>query len=300
MPTQPIRTQPIRAAARIVTLSIVALTSCATPASDPEPNVPGRPPQLPTVEHRASLAEPIAAAGYQGVFVVLDPATETTIVSDLALADRQFTPASTFKIPNSLIALETGVADSPGFTLAWDGVERWALDWNRDHDMRSAFRVSAVWYYQELARRIGEQRMREWLIAADYGNADISGGVDMFWLNGGLRISPREQVEFLRRLHEGHSPFAPAVVATFLNEVMIDEQRNGVTIRAKTGWAQSQDYADPAAAGFEGNVGWYVGSVEQADGARVYFALLLLAAEPAPESFYEDRRELAKLLLGFI
>lgn len=253
--------------------------------------------RAPKVEHRAGLAEPIAAAGYEGVFVLLDPARETMIVSDPALAERRFIPASTFKIPNSLIALETGVADSPAFALPWDGVDRWASDWNRDHDLRSAFRVSAVWYYQELARRIGEQRMREWLVAADYGNADISGGIDMFWLNGGIRISAREQVEFLRRLHEGESPFSPAVVTSFLDDVMIDEQRGGVTIRAKTGWARSQDFADPASAGFEGHVGWFVGSVEQADASRVYFAILLLAPEPAPETFREDRRELTGVLL---
>jgi len=297
MPTPP----SLLAAARIA-LSVVALAGCATDADGPAPE-PARevaqqpPPRVVTVEHRASLARPIAAAGYQGVFVVLDPASETMIVSDPELAERGFIPASTFKIPNSLIALEIGVADSPAFRLPWDGVERWASDWNRDHDLRSAFRVSAVWYYQELARQIGEQQMARWLTAADYGNADSSGDIDMFWLNGKLRISPREQVEFLRRVHEGQSPFRAEVVASFLNEVMMDEQRDGVTIRAKTGWGCSQDFADPATAGFEGHVGWYVGSVEQADGSRVYFATLLLTPEPAPETFYTDRRELTGVLL---
>jgi beta-lactamase class D len=288
---------------RAVMLSLVALSGCAGAAGhgsarqaeqvpEPEPA-----PASLTVEHRPALGEPLLAAGYTGVFVLLEPATRTLIVSDPQLAERGFIPASTFKIPNSLIALETGVADGPAFALPWDGVDRWAADWNRDHDLRSAFRVSAVWYYQELARRIGEQRMAEWVMAADYGNENITGGVDMFWLNGGLRISPREQVEFLRRVHEGASPFSPETVEVFLDEVMIEEQRDGLTLRAKTGWGRSQDFADPAAAGFDGHVGWYVGSVEKQDGSRIYFATLLLAPEPAPDSFYEDRRELGRSAL---
>jgi beta-lactamase class D len=288
------------AAVRVAMLSLVVLGGCAADSNvvAPESPVSEQPrPRGLTVEHRPALGEPLTAAGYVGVFVLLDPATETLTVSDRELAERGFIPASTFKIPSSLIALETGVADSTAFALPWDGVERWAPDWNRDHDMRSAFRVSAVWYYQELARRIGAERMAEWLRAADYGNADSSGAVDMFWLAGNLRISPREQVEFLRRLHEGGSPFRPEVVTTFLDEVMIYERRDGVTIRSKTGWSMSQDLADPTTAGFEGNLGWYVGSVEQADGSRIYFATLLLAPEPPPEHFRDDRRELTNTLL---
>lgn len=298
--------QQTRAAARraLPFTLVVALTSaCAADADGPAPqpspssHEATSPDPAPKLAPRPELAEHIRAAGYEGVFVLLDPQAQRLIVSDPEFAERGFIPASTFKIPNSLIALETGVADSTKFALPWDGVERWVSDWNHDHDMRSAFRASVVWYYQEIARRIGEQRMREWLVAAAYGNADISGGVDAFWLNGGLRIAAREQVEFLRRLHEGQSPFAPEVVASFLDEVMIDERRDGVTIRAKTGWAQSRDFADPASAGFEGHAGWYVGSVEQADGERVYFATLLLAPEPAPETFVSDRRELTGVLL---
>ncbi|WP_181233010.1 class D beta-lactamase [Enhygromyxa salina] len=280
----------------------------APPSGTPEPEPEPEPtPALTitiTIDHRPELAERITAAGYRGAIVILDPAAATLIVSDPELAERQFIPASTFKIPNSLIALETGVADSPDFTLKWDGVQRWASSWNRDHDLRSAFAVSAVWYYQELARRIGEARMAEWVSAAEYGNADISGGVDAFWLNGALRISPREQVEFLQRLHTGASPFSPTTVARFLDDVMIYAPRPGEwagtperSVRAKTGWAKSEHFTDSVTAGFEGNLGWFVGSFERPDGPRVYFATLLLTPEPAPDSFADDRPTLTAAAL---
>lgn len=303
-----------RRIARVASLvALAALGSACHPSIADRPPLAAAPEQAHppeqatpplTIDHRPVLAERIAAAGYQGAIVVLDPATHTLIVSDPELAERRFTPASTFKIPNSLIALETGVAASTTFTLKWDGEQRWASSWNQDHDMRSAFAVSAVWYYQELARRIGEARMLEWVSAADYGNADIAGGIDSFWLNGAIRISPREQVEFLQRLHAGTSPFSPTTVARFLDEVMIYAPRQGewasatrLTVRAKTGWAHSQDFGDPMTAGFDGNLGWFVGSLEQADGARVYFATLLLAPEPAPDRFADDRPELTAAAL---
>lgn len=301
MPTQHRRPAPLALALASLLISSACAVQPDSGTPQPAASSPAARDVQPstTVAPRPELATLIHAAGYDGVFVLLDPASEQLIVSDPEFAERRFIPASTFKIPNSLIALETGVADSPELTLEWDGVERRFAAWNRDHDMRSAFAVSAVWYYQTIARRIGEQRMAQWVVAADYGNADIAGGVDMFWLNGGLRISPREQVEFLRRLHEHHSPFSPAVVATFLDQVMVAEQRDAQRIiRAKTGWARAQDFSDPSTAGFDGHAGWYVGSLEQVEGARVYFATLLLAPEPAPASFVSDRRRLTTLLLS--
>lgn len=281
-----------------LSLTLAALgLACAEAPTSQSTSEPDAPASETLVEHRPELAAPITEAGYAGAFVLLDPASERLLVSDPELAERRFIPASTFKIPNSLIALETGVADSPGFTLAWDGVERWAPSWNRDHDMVSAFAESAVWYYQELARRIGEARMAAWLRDLDYGNADISGGIDTFWLNGGLRISAREQVEFLRRLHEGATPLSASTVERFLSEVMIHERRPQQTVRAKTGWAKAEDFASKQAAGFESDLGWFVGSVEDAGGGRVYFAIVLLGPEPTPDGFREDRKRLAYALL---
>ncbi len=239
------------------------------------------------------MAKAIADEGLEGGMVVLDPKAQRLWTSDPAWTDRAFVPASTFKIPNSLIAWQTGVVDGPDFTLPWDGVERWSAAWNRDHDLRSAFTHSVVWYYQELARRVGEARMAQWVEAADYGNADIGGGIDRFWLNGELRISPRQQVEFLQRLHEGTSPFDEELVRRFLDEVMVFERRGETVVRAKTGWATAADFADPSQAGFGGHLGWFVGSVESPRGEQVYFAIVLTAPDPAPDFFGEKRKQIA-------
>jgi len=138
----------------------------------------------------------IEGSGLRGAFVWRDADGSRTRVAFPALAGTRLSPASTFKIANTLIALETGVAPDERFRLPWDGVKRRLDSWNRDHDLRSALDASVVWYYQELARRIGAKRMREWLGRLGYGNEEMGDKVDEFWLAGPLAISALEQVDF--------------------------------------------------------------------------------------------------------
>ena len=116
-------------------------------------------------------------------------------------------PASTFKIPNSLIALETGVVGDPDKDVfKWDGVKRSIEAWNRITPCASAIAASAVPVYQEIARRIGAERMQKYVDLLEYGNRDIGGGIDQFWLTGDLRIDPVQQIDFVDRLRRGVLP----------------------------------------------------------------------------------------------
>jgi beta-lactamase class D len=121
----------------------------------------------------------------------------------------------------------------------------------------------------------------------------------MFWLGGSIRISPRQQVEFLHRLDTGASPFAPAVVEEFFANVMVAQPRDGgAAIRAKTGTASASDLTDTSTAGFEGTLGWYVGIVDRPSKPSAYFAMVLFTPEPWPEGFREDRIALTDVLLA--
>lgn len=171
--------------------------------------------------------------------------------------DQPFTPASTFKICNTLIGLETGVIPDENHTMAWDSVNR-NVYWDRDHDLRSAFRYSVVWYYQELARRVGEERMKTWLDRAEYGNRDISGGIDLFWLTGGLRITPNQQIDFLQRVRNNEVPFSQRSL-DILKDIMIERETEHYVLRGKTGWGTQEEL----------NIGWFVGYVESND--QVYY-----------------------------
>jgi beta-lactamase class D len=174
-----------------------------------------------------------------------------------------FLPASTFKILNSLISLETGAIENDIAILTWDGIQRQIPEWNQDLNIKEAFRRSAVWFYQVLARRVGHERMQKWVTQAGYGNQKIgnAGDIDKFWLEGELRITPQEQVQFLRRLYKDDLPFSKRSLS-IVKDIMIVEKTPEYTIRGKTGWI-----------GFGGNttpqIGWYVGYIEK--GKEVYF-----------------------------
>lgn len=212
---------------------------------------------------RPEWAQHFAEAGTQGVFVLYDLQNDRTQVSDRRRAETRFIPASTFKIPNSLIALETGVVADERQVFPWDQVEREIAAWNRDHTLRTAITYSAVPVYQEIARRIGAERMQEHLMRLGYGNADIGGGIDRFWLDGDLRISAMEQVAFLVRLYHNTLPVAERS-QRIVKEILINEATTAYILRAKTG------YATPPS----GRIGWWVGWVEREDNTH-FFALNL-------------------------
>jgi beta-lactamase class D len=179
--------------------------------------------------------------------------------------DTAFLPGSTYKIPNSLIALETGVIQNDVDVLTWDGIERGLADapideWNQDLNLRLAFNYSAVWFYQVLARKIGHQRMQDFVTKIQYGNQNIGAkeDIDKFWLEGELRITPRQQIDFLRRLQQNDLPFAQKNI-DLVKDIAIAEQTSNYVLRGKTGWVTS----------INPQIGWYVGYLEQND--NVYF-----------------------------
>ena len=133
-------------------------------------------------EFREDLAKRFFDLGTVGTFVGYKVDDYLIVASDKVRSGEAKLPASTFKIPNSVIALETGVVADPDKDIfKWDGVTRSIEAWNKDHTLRSAIAVSAVPVYQEIARRIGAERMQKYLDLLDYGNRDIGDGIDQFW-----------------------------------------------------------------------------------------------------------------------
>jgi beta-lactamase class D len=212
------------------------------------------------------LGEHFEAEGVVGAFVGYDPASGYGWIHAAELAKVGYLPASTFKIANSIIALESGVVSDADFEIPWDGERRWNADWNYDATLKKAFRYSVVPYYQAVARRVGAQRMQDWLERLEYGNRDMSGALDTFWLRGGLRISALEQVDFLQRMNTGRLPISERTRG-IVREIMFFGKRGHVRLHAKTG------STGPVEDGT--SVGWFVGWVER-DEARFYFATLLI------------------------
>jgi len=222
-------------------------------------------------------------------FVLLDTESGRVRIHGTDRSRRRALPASTFKIPNTLVALETGVADGSDFRLPFDSASTppqpwWPRSWPRDQTLGSAFRNSVVWTYQELARRIGPERMAAWVERLGYGNGATSPAVDRFWLDGDLRISPQEQVEFLRRLWAGELPVSDRS-AEVVRELMALDEGAGWRLYGKTGTAGLTPTRE---------LGWLVGAVERerldGSGSGVSLYALSMEGERVWEAWPPDRR----------
>jgi len=232
----------------LAALCIIALT-CGVVSAREEKAIPG-------------AAEIFAANGVRGTFALLDPGSDTLHAHDASRARQRFVPASTFKIANSLIALDTGAVASIEEVIPYGGQPQRIKAWERDMNLRDAIAASNVAVYREVARRIGLERMREGVKKLGYGNMEIGDVVDRFWLDGPLAISAVEQTEFLHRLASGKLPVREEAVRA-VKEITILEKTDAYELHGKTGWYWPDEGQQ---------IGWWVGWIER-NGETYPFAL---------------------------
>jgi beta-lactamase class D len=196
--------------------------------------------------------------GYTTALLIHNRTTGRSVNADAVLSARRLSPCSTFKIYNTIIGLESGLlnsADAPWYE--WDSVTREIPAWNQDLTLRQAFTASCVPAYQGLAREIGPERMKRYIEQIDYGNQDISAGIDIFWLGGpageSILISANEQVALLNKLLDGALPFTQENIA-ILKDIMTVVKTDKGTLYGKTGSGRT-----PAK---KASVGWFVGFLE--------------------------------------
>ena len=198
--------------------------------------------------------------GVQGCFILYDLKNDDYQVYNSQRCEQGFLPASTFKIINAMIGLETGVVTNKDMVIPWDGVVREVESWNKDHTLATAIQCSAVPYFQELARRVGPERMKEYIEKADYGTMDISAEtIDQFWLRGTSRITPWEQMNFLINFYQNNLPFSVKNIDIVKQLIILEENERWI-LRGKTGWAQ-----------YDGkNIGWLIGYYENNKNTWLY------------------------------
>ncbi|WP_296228965.1 OXA-60 family carbapenem-hydrolyzing class D beta-lactamase [Ralstonia sp. UBA689] len=210
---------------------------------------------------RDDLKRMFDEAGVSGTFVLMDISADRTYVVDPARAARRINPASTFKIPNSLIAFDTGAVRDDHEVLPYGGKPQPYKQWEHDMALPEAIRVSNVPVYQEVARRVGHERMQAYVDAFDYGNRQIGSVIDQFWLRGPLEISAFEEARFTSRMALKQLPVKPRTW-NMVHRMLLIEQKGDASLYAKTGLATE----------YQPEIGWWVGWVERA--GHVYaFAL---------------------------
>lgn len=189
-------------------------------------------------------------------------------------------PASTFKIAISLMGYDSGVLkDLHAPVLPFQpGYVDWRAEWRQPTDPARWMKYSVIWYSQQSVHALGEARFQRYAGDFNYGNHDVSGnpgkhdGMDWAWINSSLRISPQEQLTFLRKLVNHQLPVSKRAVE-MTSQLLLQEQRpGGWEIHGKTG-SGSPVKAD---GGYDEsrNSGWFVGWAIK-DGRTVVFARLI-------------------------
>lgn len=199
----------------------------------------------------------------RGSFVITNLKNNKTSVYNDSVSSERYPPCSTFKITNSLISLQSGIAKDANCKILYDSLRNppkawWHKAvpfkyWMQDHTMKTAIKNSVVWYYQELARRIGEDDMMRLLKQIDYGNNNISSGIDNFWLCGSLTISAYEQINFLKKLYTKQLTGFSDESQEIVKEIMLNESTENYKLYGKTGGGDCWNNQV---------IGWYVGFVE--------------------------------------
>ncbi|MBV8858391.1 MAG: class D beta-lactamase [Acidobacteria bacterium] len=251
----------------------------------------------PPTQSRTTKTQPDLASYFKpfpaGAFVLYDLKRDRYLRYNEARCRERLSPFSTFKIPNSLIGLETGVISGPEHVIKWDRQKYPPHDedtlpfkeWWQDQTLRTAIRHSVVWYYRELATAVGKPRMQEYVHKLRYGNEDVSGPIDGFWLADSLKISADEQVEFLKRFYKEELPVSKRSIK-IVKEITTLEETPAYTLHGKTGGGPLAENRF---------LGWFVGYLETKD--DTYFFATQIEG-PTYLSVRDERIALTKRILA--
>lgn len=226
-------------------------------------------------EFEHDFSEYYSRYGVEGEIVIYDLKESSYHYYNKKNCEKRTSPASTYKILNSMIFLEEGIVADIEEELPWDGKWRQSAQWNKPHNLKSAFKYSVVWFFQHYARKTGRNIYTKWHDKIGYGNKAIGNLIDKFWLDGSLKISPIEQIAFLKKLYENKLPFGSETQAA-VKKIMLYSDDNKYRVYGKTGTSK------------EDNIGWFVGWYE-IDGNVYFFANRIDAGSSFSLPFFASR-----------
>ncbi len=232
----------------------LALIACESP----KPKVPEKrvepDKEAPQIRSEIDAFQKILEANdVKGSILIFNPRINTYYSNNFDWAEKGRLPASTFKIPNTIVGLETGIVISDTSVFIWDGEPRRMKQWEANLSLREAFKYSCVPCYQEVARKVGVDRMRLKMDSFNYGNMVFdSTTIDKFWLEGESKISQFEQIEFLQKFNENHLAISERTKTLSKSIMFIDTLHEEASLYGKTGWSIRNG----------NNNGWFVGFLE--------------------------------------
>jgi beta-lactamase class D len=238
------------------------------------------------VTENNSLGKFFKEANVEGTFALKDNGNGQFTVYNLSrYRDSSYLPASTFKIINSLIGLQTGKISSDSMVIKWDGIVRQVPEWNHDLTMYQAFRVSSVPYYQEVARRIGKDTMQLYLDSLFDHTKKITSNIDTFWLDNSFKLTPDQQLGLVTNLYFDKLPFNK-YNQEIVKRAMLFEDNTAYKLSYKTGLGKKEN-GDPLA--------WVVGWIEE--NRKPYFFVLNIESKDPRADLKSVRISILKNIL---
>ena len=201
----------------------------------------------------------IDSADVNGAILIYDFKANKYYSNNFVWSKKGNLPASTFKVTNSIIAIETGVIETDSSLLKWNGEKRRLPIWEQDLVFKDAFRFSCVPCYQEIARKIGAKKMNEYLDKLEYGNMKVDAtNIDVFWLEGESKITQFQQIDFLKRFYQSELEISERT-ELIMKRMMVIEDNGDYKLSGKTGWSIRNGI----------NNGWFIGYIERQN--KTYF-----------------------------
>ncbi len=243
-------------------IPILTFLSCEEPECQSCELIPDEIAEISPVEIKKDEFQTILDSfNVEGSILLFDPKSDVYYSNDFNWANEQRIPASTFKIPNSIIALELGIVEDENSMFEWDGKDRMMDRWEIDMTFEEALKLSCVPCYQDIARKVGVERMDSMLQVLEFGDMHVTDStLDIFWLVDGSVINQFEQISFLNQL-VNRELMVKNRSMKIVQKMLLLEENNGARLYGKTGWALGDDYSN----------GWFVGFVEK-EGSFYYFA----------------------------
>ncbi len=265
-------------------LFLCGIVGCVNPTMETEAKEEGIRKEI----MKASFQAIIDSSQLTGTTLIFDPQKGEYYSNDFERARKGNLPASTFKIPNSIIALEVGVVKDDSTLFKWDGQKRRLPIWEQDMIFREAFHRSCVPCYQEVARKVGVERMQEYLRKLNYGEMAVdSNSIDLFWLEGESRITAFQQIDFLHRFYENRLPITDHTTQ-IMKRLMVIDDNDRYRISGKTGWSIRNGNDN----------GWFVGYVEKGNSVYYFATNVEPTAEFNMDDFPAARKEVTMQVLG--
>lgn len=235
--------------------------------------------------HEINFKKHFNKYGVNGCFALYDQSGNTYIKYNSSRCDSGYIPASTFKIPNSLIALEEKVIMDTNQIIKWDGYEWPNKSWNQDQTLKTAVTYSCVWVFEDIAEEIGLEKYTHYITLFDYGNKDVKGPPNRFWLDGQIRISANQQLEFLRRFYNYNLEISHQST-DIVKDIIVREVKNNYTLSGKSGSGRISDST---------MIFWLVGYIETEN--KPYFYALNISGSPADSKKFYVRNKILKEIL---